>query len=99
MKVQLHRLTRREMMRAASYYCGKRVGLRDAFLDEIAVVVGRIKASPLLMAPFVADLRIRLVERFPCYLVYTVRSDVAVMLAVAHNSRRQSYWRRRLTRP
>jgi hypothetical protein len=84
------------MLRAARYYDARRPGLGDEFLDEIALVVGRIRTSPKAIAPFAADMRARLLSRFPYALVYCVAADGAIIVAVAHNSRRTGYWRRRL---
>ena len=86
------------MLRASRYYEARRYGLGDEFLDEIAVVVARIKANPEAVAPFGEGLRTRLLSRFPYALVYRTFGDKALMIAVAHNSRRSGYWKRRLVR-
>lgn len=87
------------MLRAARYYDAKRAHLGDEFLDEIELVIGRIKASPEAIAPFGDGLRARLLSRFPYALIYRVVRDGAFVVAVAHNSRRTGYWRRRSAVP
>lgn len=99
MRVRFHPLARREMLRAARWYDVRRPGLGDEFLDGIALVVGRIKDSPEAVAPFDNGLRARLLSRFPYSLVYRMASDAAVIVAVAHQSRRTGYWRRRVAPP
>lgn len=84
------------MLRAARFYDGRRSGLGDEFLDEIALVVGRIRESPTLVAPFEDELRARLLSRFPYSLIYRTAEDHAFIVAVAHSSRRKGYWRKRL---
>ena len=42
MRVRFHPLAQREMFRAARYYDARRPALGDGFLDEVALVVGRI---------------------------------------------------------
>ena len=86
-------------MRAAAYYDAQRSGLGDEFLDEISLVVQRIKLSPTAIGPDGGDLRARLLARFPYALIYCIEGETASIVAVAHNSRRPGYWRRRLANP
>jgi hypothetical protein len=86
------------MLGAARYYDAQQDGLGNEFLDEIALVIGRIKASPVLIAPFAGDFRSRLLSRFPYGLVYRLNGDDALIIAVAHHARRQGYWTRRASR-
>lgn len=97
--VSFHPLARREMVRAARWYDTRYPGLGDEFLDEIALVVGRIKEAPEAVASFDNGLRALLLSRFPYSLVYRTTSNTAVIVAVAHMSRRTGYWRRRLASP
>ena len=99
MRVRFHPLAQRELLRAARYYDTRRPGLGDEFLDEIHMVVGRITVSPEAIAPFDDALRARLLSRFPYALIYCMGSNAAIIVAVAHNSRRQGYWRRRRKKP
>jgi hypothetical protein len=43
-----------------------------------------------------ADTRRVLLRRFPFSVVYAADSDVALVIAVAHHSRRPGYWCKRL---
>ncbi|MSP63343.1 MAG: hypothetical protein EXR72_23970 [Myxococcales bacterium] len=42
------------------------------------------------------DVRRRVIERFPLTVVYLVRDDTLIIVAVAHQRRRPGYWMQRL---
>jgi plasmid stabilization system protein ParE len=70
--------------------------LANRFVAELAATITRIAGSPALGSPHRHGTRMWRLHRFPYHVVYLeVGSDVLV-LAVAHDRRRPTYWSRRL---
>jgi toxin ParE1/3/4 len=80
---------RLEFLSASARYESEVPGLGARFIAEFERGVRLLLDSPRLGAPFGRRLR-RLVlnDGFPYSIVYTVRSDVLLIIAVAHGSRR-----------
>ncbi|CAN5338656.1 hypothetical protein BH24GEM3_BH24GEM3_16160 [soil metagenome] len=65
------------------------------FAEAVERVVQEITAYPELGSPYLAGTRRRLVRRFPFSVVYRLRPEEIVILAVAHQKRKPGYWRGR----
>lgn len=86
-----------ELFEAADYYAKRRPSLGDEFLDEAMRIVNLIKEAPLRLAPRRHGERKWGMDRFPYAMVYVMRGDDIVIVAVAHWKRRPHYWRHRMT--
>jgi plasmid stabilization system protein ParE len=86
-----------ELTEAVRWYEAKRRGLGRDLLHETAKVVDRLEENPRGGTPMSADQRTRrlLVSRFPYQVVYRLRPDEIVVVAVAHLKRRPGYWKDR----
>jgi toxin ParE1/3/4 len=89
-----------EAEEAARWYEGQRDGLGNEFLDELARGLETIETSPhaftRLGSPRSArEVRRFVLQRFPFKIIYEVRANEVLVLAVAHARRRPYYWRRR----
>ena len=88
-------MAEQELNDAASYYNMIRLGLGQAFLDEIEHAVTQILAYPEA-APLVNRIvRKKLARRFPYSVMYSIRPEDIWILAIAHQKRRPFYWRGR----
>ncbi len=87
---------RAELFEAADFYSRRKQGLGDEFLDEAMRVAQFIKQYPMTSMPRRHGVRKRGLDRFPYGIVYLVRDNEIVIVAVAHWKRRPAYWRRRL---
>ncbi|MCI0538067.1 MAG: type II toxin-antitoxin system RelE/ParE family toxin [Verrucomicrobiales bacterium] len=94
--VAYHRLAAAELIESARFYDQRRIGLGDEFLSAVDGVLELIRAQPELgrRGPLgTLSLRTR---RFPFRVVYELQADRIWVVAVAHLSRRPSYWAGRL---
>ncbi len=100
MRLRMLAAARREAQVAANWYEGRRDGLGHEFLDTLAQALESIEAEPLRYAP-PENIRTRRairccpLRRFPYLVIYEIRADEIVVLAVAHGHRRPNYWQRR----
>ncbi len=98
MNVRFLKSARREMEGAIQYYDRQRFGLGQELAAELDKTLARIAADPTSyeqIEPGVFRLSTR---RFPYAVIYVVRSDGVLVVAVQHGKRRPGYWKRRLRR-
>ena len=90
---------RDEFEAAALYYEAKEVGLGVRFRNEVAHVIERIAADPMLWRERLGGWRRVNCPVFPYYVAYFIRAETILIAAVAHGHRRPGFWRERLLRP
>ncbi len=81
-----------EGLAAAVWYEMESNDLRDRFLKAWKATASRISANPELYRCFRRDLRKCRFEVFPYLLVFRIRDDEIQVVAIAHMSRKPSYW-------
>ncbi|MGH7572646.1 MAG: type II toxin-antitoxin system RelE/ParE family toxin [Gemmatimonadota bacterium] len=86
---------RLEFLEAVDFYEARTPGLGADFIDEIERAVGNITANPRAGLPLEGNTRRVLLRRFPFSLIYEAQGDQALVVAVAHHSRKPGYWRDR----
>jgi toxin ParE2 len=96
MRFRIVGAAREELRGAASHYAGIRPELGARFRAAVDAAFDRIERWPLSCAETTAGVRICRVKRFPFGLVYVIRPQEYVIVAVMHLHRRPGYWRRRL---
>jgi plasmid stabilization system protein ParE len=92
MRISFNPLAERELNDAAHYYELESLGLGAAFLAEVEHTCRRVMEHPEAAAVVRGAIRRRLLRRFPYAILYTVRDDVARILAVMSLKRRPGYW-------
>jgi plasmid stabilization system protein ParE len=87
-----------ELREAVAWYERRRSGLGAELLDAVSQSIEHITATPQAGTPESADRNTRrvLIPRVPYQLVYHLRPDEIVVVAVAHLKRRPGYWKSRL---
>lgn len=100
MRLRMLAAARREGQEAARWYEGRRAGLGHEFLDTLAQALESIEAEPLKYARWETirtrrEVRCCQLSGFPYLVIYEIRTDEIVVLAVAHGHRRPNYWSRR----
>lgn len=92
----------REASQAAKWYEAKQVNLGSAFLDELEVAFRAIEADPTSL-PFLEsnesatmEFRRVLLTKFPYLVIFTIRDEDILVVAVAHAHRKPDYWAERI---
>jgi plasmid stabilization system protein ParE len=97
MRLEFDEQAAQELEDATAYYDAKGDDLGERFLHEVGEAIQRIRAHPKAWAQVSRRSRRCLLHRFPYGLIYQVREDMILLLAVMHLSRRPGYWRDRET--
>ena len=97
MNLRIHRLAVAEIDHEVDYYESCSAGLGDELEDEIDAVLETILQFPHAAPQWRdrPDRRVAVLDRFPFTLVYQVKENEIVILALAHMSRRPGHWSRR----
>lgn len=87
---------RDELEEATQYYEQQKEGLGEEFAREVENALDRIQKHPKAWTPLTDDVRRCRLNRFPYGVVYTVRDDDIIIVAVMHLRRAPGYWADRL---
>jgi plasmid stabilization system protein ParE len=87
-----------EMTEAALFYEAASSGLGNDFLDDVQQAMGRLCEYPQAGEVVASGLRRMLLHRFPFSIIYSVETDVILVVAIAHHGRRPGYWQSRVDR-
>ncbi len=96
MRYVLHPEAAEDLREAAGFYreeAGE--GVSRSFLAEVEGSIERLLEHPGLGPRWRHGKRRLVLRRFPYSLLYAVTSEEIRIFAVAHHSRRQTYWRGR----
>ncbi|MDZ7690982.1 MAG: type II toxin-antitoxin system RelE/ParE family toxin [Balneolaceae bacterium] len=96
MEVKLLAPVQSELDEAYAYYEGKMTGLGAQFLDELIRAFKQIRAHPNAWPKFSPRTRRCLTAKFPYAVIYQIREDIILIVAVAHLHRRPDYWKDRI---
>ena len=96
-RVQTSEPAAAEFSEAVRWYESRRPGLGGEFFDRVAATLSLIRANPEIGSTVSSDGRTRrtLVPRFPYQVIYRLRPDDIVIVAIAHLKRRPGYWEHR----
>ena len=78
------------------WYEGQVSGLGIEFLGEILETFKRTKLNPDVWASFSKRTRRCLVHRFPYGIIYQIRENEILVIAIAHLHRKPGYWKDRM---
>ena len=95
MVVKFHPDAEAEMLAAAAYYETQQPNLGRRFLVAVQDAANRLAATPGLYPVVDLDVRRCLVKTFPYGLLFRVRDEAFMIMAVMHLSRDPDYWRYR----
>lgn len=85
-----------ELREATHFYDLRAGGLGDQFAAEVRRTIELVRRFPEVGTSVGRRARRVLVDRFPFAVVYLVSSDMVIVIAVAHLSRRPRYWSQRI---
>jgi plasmid stabilization system protein ParE len=86
-----------ELRDSVRWYESRRAGLGAEFFDAVVATIETIQANPEIGIKRSSHSQTRrvLLDRFPYQIVYHLRSDELVIVAIAHLKRRPDYWKNR----
>jgi plasmid stabilization system protein ParE len=90
----MYRLTsgaKRDLRDAVRYYNSAEPGLVERIVLAVEEAIERIVAGPRRWQQ-VGPYRRCVVKRFPYSIMYSIQEDQIVIVAIAHHSRKPSYW-------
>jgi hypothetical protein len=96
MNVEFLPIAAAELEDAVEWYNGKRSGLGEEFRTEVGRAVDRILIFPEGWARVSRRARRCQLDRFPYGVIYQVRADMILVVAIMHFSRKPGYWHGRL---
>lgn len=85
-----------EFEEAVNYYNEQRTNLGYEFANEVAATIDRILRFPEAWRRISKRARRCRTKRFPYNVIYQIRDDRVLIVAIAHNRRRPFYWRDRI---
>ena len=95
MRLIFNREAKIEVSEAFQYYENANPGMGRAFVNEVEGTARSLEEWPLRWPKVHGRFRRALISRFPYGIIYTIRGDEILVIAVAHLHRRPGYWRRR----
>lgn len=87
---------RQEFLSEVAYYDAREPGLGARFAAAVEEAVTRAVAFPLTGSPVSQSTRRVFVNNFPYAVVYRPDKEGITVFAVAHHSRRPTYWQPRV---
>lgn len=92
MRVQFLTMASEEVAEAHRYYDLQQVGLGRQFVAEVRHAAKRIAQFPLAFPVQRGEIRKCLLHRFSYKMLYAIRDDSILIIAVAHQHREPEYW-------
>ncbi|HVQ36418.1 MAG TPA: type II toxin-antitoxin system RelE/ParE family toxin [Pyrinomonadaceae bacterium] len=87
-----------EMTEASVFYEAASRGLGQDFLDDVQQAIDRVCEYPQAGEVIASDLRRVLLHRFPFSIIYSVETNLILVISIAHHARRPGYWQSRVDR-
>ncbi|MEO6194203.1 MAG: type II toxin-antitoxin system RelE/ParE family toxin [Thermoanaerobaculia bacterium] len=85
----------RDLDEATRWYEERQPGLRERFLEDVENVLSRIEDTPDIYQAVYRDIRRAPLRHFRYGVYYARIKDEILILAVVHDARHPSVWRRR----
>lgn len=85
-----------EFREASRYYENEAPGVGLAFITEVHRAASMLISYPLAAPKVRGTIRSKALFHFPYSLFYSIEADSILIVAVAHQKRRPTYWRNRL---
>ncbi len=96
MNFVFHPSAREELNKAVDYYQDSAKDLGYDFLEEVYAAIKRIQAYPEAWSPFSSRTRRCLIHRFPYTVVYLLKNNEILIIAIAHSHQKPNYWQKRI---
>lgn len=98
MRAEILNIAEAELQETIDYYNMQSEGLGFEFALEVKDTISRIVLYPRAWTPLSNRTRRCRTKRFPYALVYQVREDFVLIVAVMHLRKDPEYWKTRVSR-
>ena len=88
-----------EMIEAAAWYEAQQTDLGKRFLTCVQDALNRVELNPALYPVVDNDVRRCLTSTFPFGVLFRIKEDMIVIMAVMHLHRDPGYWKNRTLNP
>ena len=95
MTFSFHPEARLELMSSVDYYENIQTGLGLDFMDEILLAIERILQYPQSSVRLSQNSRRCLINKFPYGIIYQIKKDEIIIIAIAHLNRKPGFWKNR----
>ena len=96
MQIWFLEAAKNELNDAIDYYNYEAEDLGEEFLSEVLKALDRIKCFPNAWPSCSQRTKRCLLRRFPYGVIYQIRNEGILVVAIAHSHRKPSYWKDRL---
>jgi plasmid stabilization system protein ParE len=96
MKIRFLLPAQTEFEEATEYYDEQRMGLGIEFSKQVGQALDRISHYPEAWSQLSSRIRRCLVNRFPYSVIYEVRNELVIIVAIQHHHRKPESWRSRV---
>lgn len=96
MRIRFLEIAQIELDEAIKYYNYELLGLGETFLTEVLNTLDRIGEFPEAWHPCSKRTRRCQTRRFPYGIIYQIRKDEILVIAIANLHRKPDYWKDRL---
>ena len=93
--IRFHPQAEAEMIDAAAWYEARQSDLGRRFLTSVQDALNRIELNPEVYTTVESDVRRCLTKTFPFGILFRIRPDMIVIMAVMHLHRDPGYWKNR----
>lgn len=96
MKIDFLDAAKSELDDAIAYYDEQRFGLGLEFEEELEQALERIDHYPEAWSPLSSRVRRCVLNRFPYSVIYSIRSEIIIIVAIQHHHKEPESWRSRV---
>ena len=96
MNVEFHEAAELEYREAVEFYNLQSKDLGKKFIAEIDRTISIIKNYPQVYIEYTKHTRKAIVNIFPYNIFYSIKENIIVVVAVAHQHRKPNYWMKRI---
>ncbi|MDJ0844436.1 type II toxin-antitoxin system RelE/ParE family toxin [Crocosphaera sp.] len=96
MKYVFHPEALTEYAQAVQYYLEQNNKVAQAFIDAIEKTIYRIRETPTRYPIVDEEIRRCMTKKFPYGILYSIKPDSILILAIMHCSRKPGYWKNRI---
>lgn len=96
MEFDFHPLAAKDFRKARRYYAQRSQNVTLRFVNAVDVAIGKILAEPYRWPKHDDQFRWVRTRKFPYLLIYEIENhSKLIIIAVAHTSRKPSFWKKR----